>query len=85
MPNEFELNLKQKSLQKQLDAKTKEKLQKGVAFHQKGLLRRAKRIYEEILKTQPKHFDSLHLLGVLAYQSADYQRSVNLINMAIRK
>ena len=84
MANEFETNSKQKSLQKQLAAKTKAKLQQGVAFHQKGDLTRAKIIYEEILKMQPEHFDSLHLLGVLAYQKADYQGSVDLINTAIK-
>ena len=48
MANEFETNSKQKSLQKQLAAKTKAKLQQGVAFHQKGDLTRAKIIYEEM-------------------------------------
>ncbi len=44
-------------------------LNEGLALHQKGRLAQAKVIYERVLKTQPKHFDALHLLGVIAYQT----------------
>ena len=60
-----------------------EKLQQAIAFHQNGQLPQAQALYEEILTTQPKHFDSLHLLGVIAYQTKQYQRAADLIGKAI--
>ena len=45
------------------------KLKEAVAFHQRGKLADAERIYREILQRQPKHFDALHLLGVIAAQT----------------
>ena len=37
----------------------------ALVFHQKGMLKEAKAIYEQILKIQPRHFDALHLLGAI--------------------
>ena len=46
------------------------------------MLSNAKTIYEDILEQKPNHFDALHLLGVIAYQT----RSTNeeLIGKAIK-
>ena len=63
--------------------KAQAKLNQAFAFHQKGHLPQAKALYEEILVMQPKHFDSLHLLGVIAYQTKNHQRAVDLIGKAI--
>jgi Flp pilus assembly protein TadD len=41
------------------------KFNQGVALHQEGRLAEAERIYGEVLRQQPNHFDALHLLGVL--------------------
>ena len=43
-------------------------VQSALAFHQQGKLIEAKKLYEEILRKDPAHFDSLHLSGVLSYQ-----------------
>ena len=43
----------------------------------------AQRIYEAVLKAQPKNPDALHLLGVLASQTKQYERAVELIDKAI--
>ncbi len=40
-------------------------------------------IFEEILKAQPDHADSLHCLGIIAIQSNNHQRAVELIGRAI--
>ena len=53
--------------------------------HQRaGHLRPAKRIYERILRAQPKHADALHLLGVLESQAGRHGAAAGLINKAIR-
>jgi protein O-GlcNAc transferase len=59
------------------------KLQQALAFHQRGQLAPAQRIYEEILELQPRHFDALHLLGVLATQAGNSRRAVLLLDAAI--
>ncbi len=54
-----------------------------MALHQNGRLQDAEAIYRQILKFQPRHFDSLHLLGVIAYQTGNYRSAVDLIGQAI--
>ncbi len=58
-------------------------LQQAVALHQNGQLAQAQAIYLDILKSQPKHFDALHLLGVIALHTKNYQSAVDLIDKAI--
>jgi len=55
-----------------------------MTLHQQGLLAQAQSAYEEILKLNPKHFHSLHLLGVIACQTQRYALGVELISRAIR-
>jgi len=74
---------KPKAVPNLLATKAEAKFQQALAFHQKGQLSQAQSLYEEILKTQPKHFDSLHLLGVIAHQTKNHQRAVDLIGKAI--
>jgi len=59
-------------------------LNEGLGFHKQGLLAEAKLIYERILVTQPNHFDALHLLGVIALQTKNYQLAIELISKAIQ-
>jgi hypothetical protein len=40
-------------------------LQRALAFHQRGNLAEAERLYLDILDTEPDQFDALHLLGVM--------------------
>jgi protein O-GlcNAc transferase len=56
---------------------------RGLAMHQQGRLADAERIYKEILLRQPNHFDALHLLGVVAKQTRQTERAVELIRKAI--
>ncbi len=60
-----------------------EKLRQGLALHQQGRLAEAEQCYEEVLRSTPKHFDALHLLGVLAMQTGRPERGVDLIARAI--
>jgi tetratricopeptide (TPR) repeat protein len=52
-------------------------------FHQQGQLAQAQAIYENVLRIQPNHADCLHLLGVIASQSNQHQRAIELIGKAI--
>lgn len=58
--------------------------QHAVQLHQQGDLAQAQLLYEQVLKAQPKHFQALHLLGVIAFQTGNYYRAVDLIGKAIR-
>jgi tetratricopeptide (TPR) repeat protein len=83
MPTKFRNVRKPQVVSNLLTTMLQEKLQQAIAFHQNGQLPQAQALYEEILTTQPKHFDSLHLLGVIAYQTKQYQRAADLIGKAI--
>ncbi len=58
-------------------------LSKAMAFHQDGQLEAAEKIYNSILKSNPKCFDALHLLGVIAGQKGNDQLAIDLISRAI--
>jgi protein O-GlcNAc transferase len=57
----------------------------GVAMHhhQSGRLGDAERLYGQILRTDPRHADALHLLGVLAHQTGRNDAAALLIGKAI--
>ena len=55
------------------------RFQHAQALHQRGRLADAQRIYEEILKEQSEHFGALHFLGVIAAQTDQAERAVELM------
>ena len=55
----------------------------GLALHQQGRFAEAKAIYDQILALDPKHFDAMHLSGVIVMQGGDNQQAVALISKAI--
>ncbi len=56
----------------------------ALALHQAGRLADAEKIYSRILAAQPKHFDSLHLLGVIFLQRGDPEAAVRQIGAALK-
>lgn len=58
-------------------------LQEGFLLHQKGDLIGAGQAYAKILKSQPLHFDALHLSGLIAAQSGQLAVALQLISKAI--
>lgn len=56
---------------------------KGIGLHQRGQLAQAKTAYEQVLKIQPKHFDALHMLGVIAAQSKSPTLAVDFFGKAL--
>jgi len=59
------------------------KFQQALVLHRQGELARAQTIYREILDIEPRNFDALHLLGVIAGQTKDFERAVQFIGEAI--
>lgn len=55
----------------------------ALRLHQSGQLGEAESLYRRVLAADPKHLDSLHLLGVVAQQSGRFEESVALIGRAI--
>ena len=59
------------------------RLQQGMEHHKAGRLVEAKSIYEQILTDDPQNVDSLHLLGLIALDSKNYDVAENFIRKAI--
>jgi tetratricopeptide (TPR) repeat protein len=55
----------------------------ALRHHQSGRLNEAEGLYRQILAGDPRHADSLHLLGLIAYQVRRYDLAVELIGKAI--
>jgi tetratricopeptide (TPR) repeat protein len=58
-------------------------IEAGVALHQRGMVDDAERLYAGILKLAPKHFDAMHLLGVVHQQRGDCEKALSLIGAAL--
>ena len=52
-------------------------------MHQSGRLAEAEAAYRQVLEAEPRHADSLHLLGVAATQRGRHEEAVELIGRAI--
>ncbi len=59
-------------------------LQQALAAHQQGNLAVAESAYRKILGKAPKHFDALHLLGVLCAQQGQFAQAIDLIQRALK-
>jgi tetratricopeptide (TPR) repeat protein len=66
-----------------MTSSTTQLLTEGIGFHRTGALERAETVYREMLRFDPTQPDALHLLGVLALQSGDYETAVGRIQRAI--
>ena len=59
-------------------------LAEAFALQQAGRLAEAERAYNHILATQPDHFDSLHLLGIVFHQRGDHTQALRHIDLALK-
>ena len=59
-------------------------LQQAVVLQQQGRFAQAESLYLQVLQVQPDNFDAMHLLGVLARQTARPELALDLIGRAIR-
>jgi protein O-GlcNAc transferase len=58
-------------------------LDNALRLRRAGRLAEAAEIYSQILRTNPKHFEALHALGILRYQSGQIDEAERLIGAAI--
>ncbi|WP_457444330.1 tetratricopeptide repeat protein [Roseateles sp. P5_E4] len=56
---------------------------KGLALHQQGRLTEAELLYRRVLRTAPRHFDALHLLGVICGQTDRFDEALDLLHRAL--
>ena len=62
---------------------TAEQFAAALRHHQLGRLTEAEKLYRQILAVDPRHPQSMHLLGVIAHQSGRNDVAVDLIQKAI--
>ena len=55
----------------------------AVAHHRDGRLQEAETIYRQILATEPRHAQSLHMLGVLAHRAGRADLAVQYLQSAL--
>lgn len=63
--------------------KPEARFREGFVLHQQERAADAERAYRDVLRQRPKHFDALHMLGVLALQTGRAALGVELISKAI--
>jgi protein O-GlcNAc transferase len=78
-------NAMRKPMQGQRGPSPSGKLERALALHRQGQLAEAERLYRQILRTNPGHFDALRLLGVIRFQHNAYQESADLLAAALRQ
>jgi Tfp pilus assembly protein PilF len=59
-------------------------LARAFALHQQGQLGPAEQIYTQVLKSNRRNFDALHLLGLLRHQQGDNTEALRLIGTALK-
>jgi predicted O-linked N-acetylglucosamine transferase (SPINDLY family) len=59
------------------------RLAAAVALHRQGRLTEAETLYQDILRSDPHHFDAMHLCGVVALQTRRTAQGVALVRDAI--
>ncbi len=59
-------------------------LDQALALHRRGDTHAARSLYEQILGADPTHFDALHLLGVLEFQSNQSDLAIGLLKQALK-
>ncbi len=64
------------------DAEIEQRLQQAISHHVIGQLAQAESLYLSILAARPEHFDSLHMLGVIASQVGNYHQAIRLFDLA---
>src|SRR6516225_1634282 len=79
------MNRKQRrAAAKQPHAELASAFSQALALHQAGRLAEAEKIYGQILKVQPNHFESLHLVGIIHAQRGNHVESVRQIDLALK-
>ena len=56
----------------------------GLALQRQGNPAQAATIYQQVLSSNPEHFDAVHMLGVLAGEAGNSRRAIELLRRAIQ-
>lgn len=59
-------------------------LQSAMRLHQAGNLAEAARLYNQVLRTNPKHFGALQMLGFLHFQRAEFEDAAQIMAKALK-
>lgn len=59
-------------------------LQQAITHHQQGRLQIAEDAYAQVLQINPRQFDALHLIGLIAKQRGDHETALNFFAKAIQ-
>lgn len=59
-------------------------LQKAIGFHQQGQLKKADKLYSKILLRDPRHFEAMHMRGVLKLQDNKHEHAKQLLGKAAK-
>jgi protein O-GlcNAc transferase len=59
-------------------------LQNAMRLHQSGRLPEAARLYKEVLRGNPRHFQALYLLGYVHFQKGEFEDAERLIGDALK-
>jgi predicted O-linked N-acetylglucosamine transferase (SPINDLY family) len=65
------------------EASLTQALQAGLAHQRAGRLPQAEQIYRQVLGSDPRNAEALHLLGTLAHQVGKHEKAVELIEQAL--
>lgn len=57
---------------------------RAVRLHREGRLSAARAAYEDVIGTQPRHVEAIHLLGVLVAQLGELERADQLLALALQ-
>jgi tetratricopeptide (TPR) repeat protein len=60
-------------------------LRNALALHKSGRMGEAEQTYRQILKIDPHHADSLHLLGMIEYNAGNFETAISLILRALEQ
>jgi len=79
----FNKIFKQKPANNQIAAEVQLKFQQALTLHQQDQLTQAQVLCEELLRAHPNHFYALNLLGVIALQTKNPQKALELVSKSI--
>jgi predicted O-linked N-acetylglucosamine transferase (SPINDLY family) len=58
-------------------------IEHGISLHQQGRMAEAEAVYRSILARDPRHFDALHMLGLIRFQSGFAGEARELVSRAV--
>lgn len=60
-------------------------VEEATTYHRRGRLAEAEALYRQVLANDPRQFDALHMLGVIAHQTGKHEEAVQLIIRALQR